>query len=213
MPQSATEHRAGAALQRMITDERLTVAEAVQWCAGAISHREAGRLRQLTEQAKCPRIAAPPSRASDDAAPGCCSAHDQQRGRAARASTSWSLSFPLRQGRDARPWACRGRAAPTPAKILGFPGLPATACRSHARLGGLGPNFRNNPSKRRTGRNIIAATTSASNRERTTCLISDRFRPTPQVKESGIRSRARVFRQVVSDVDRLSHSLRVLVFH
>jgi hypothetical protein len=34
----------------MITDESLTVSEAVQWCAGAISHREAARLRQLTAQ-------------------------------------------------------------------------------------------------------------------------------------------------------------------
>ena len=47
---AATEQRAGAALQAMIVDEHLTVAEAVQWCAGAISHREAGRLRQLTRQ-------------------------------------------------------------------------------------------------------------------------------------------------------------------
>ena len=35
----------GAALQAMITDESLTVSEAVQWCAGAIGHREAARLR------------------------------------------------------------------------------------------------------------------------------------------------------------------------
>ena len=48
---AATEQRAGAALQAMITDESLTVSEAVQWCAGAISHREAARLRQLTAQA------------------------------------------------------------------------------------------------------------------------------------------------------------------
>jgi riboflavin biosynthesis pyrimidine reductase len=41
------EQRAGAALQAMITDEHLTVSEAVQWCAGVISHREAARLRQL----------------------------------------------------------------------------------------------------------------------------------------------------------------------
>jgi hypothetical protein len=46
-----TEQRAGAALQAMITDESLTVSEAVQWCAGAISQREAARLRQLTAQA------------------------------------------------------------------------------------------------------------------------------------------------------------------
>jgi hypothetical protein len=48
---AATEQRAGAALQAMITAEHLTVAEAVQWCAGAINHREAARLRQLTGQA------------------------------------------------------------------------------------------------------------------------------------------------------------------
>jgi hypothetical protein len=46
---AATEQRAGAALQAMITEESLTVSEAVQWCAGAISHREATRLRQLTD--------------------------------------------------------------------------------------------------------------------------------------------------------------------
>jgi hypothetical protein len=44
---AATEQRAGAALQAMIIDEHLTVSEAAQWCAGAISHREAARLRQL----------------------------------------------------------------------------------------------------------------------------------------------------------------------
>jgi hypothetical protein len=39
---AATEQRAGAALQAMmITDESLTVSEVVQWCAGAIGHREA----------------------------------------------------------------------------------------------------------------------------------------------------------------------------
>ena len=48
---AATEQRAGAASQAMITDESLTVSEAVQWCAGAIGHREAARLRQLAAQA------------------------------------------------------------------------------------------------------------------------------------------------------------------
>jgi hypothetical protein len=48
---AATEQRAGAALQAMITDESLTMSEAVQWCAGATSHREATRLRHLTTQA------------------------------------------------------------------------------------------------------------------------------------------------------------------
>ena len=45
---AATEQRAGAALQAMITNESSTVSEAVQWCAGTISHREATRLRHLT---------------------------------------------------------------------------------------------------------------------------------------------------------------------
>jgi hypothetical protein len=48
---AATEQRAGAALQAMIADEHLTVAEAVEWCAGALGQREVGRLRQLTAQA------------------------------------------------------------------------------------------------------------------------------------------------------------------
>ena len=49
---AATEQRAGAALQAMIIDEHLTVSEAAQWCAGAISHREAARLRQLAGRAQ-----------------------------------------------------------------------------------------------------------------------------------------------------------------
>jgi hypothetical protein len=49
---AATEQRAGGALQAMITDESLTVSEAVQRCAGAIGHREAARLRQLAAQAQ-----------------------------------------------------------------------------------------------------------------------------------------------------------------
>jgi hypothetical protein len=46
----AAEQRAAAALQVMIIGEHLTVSEAVQWCAGAISHREAARLRQVAGQ-------------------------------------------------------------------------------------------------------------------------------------------------------------------
>jgi hypothetical protein len=49
---AATEQRAGAALQAMIIEEHLTVSEAVQWCAGSISHREAARLRQLAGRAQ-----------------------------------------------------------------------------------------------------------------------------------------------------------------
>jgi hypothetical protein len=39
---AATEQRAGAALQAMITDESLTVAEAVRWCAGVATGRRRG---------------------------------------------------------------------------------------------------------------------------------------------------------------------------
>lgn len=52
---AATEQRAGAPLQAMITDESLTLAEAVQWCAGAISQGEAAWLRQLNGQAQYTR--------------------------------------------------------------------------------------------------------------------------------------------------------------
>ena len=44
----ATEQCAGAARQAMIIDESLTVSETLHWCAGALSHREAARLRRLT---------------------------------------------------------------------------------------------------------------------------------------------------------------------
>jgi hypothetical protein len=47
----ATEQRASAALQAMITDEHLTVAAAVQGCARAIS-REATRLRHHNKKIK-----------------------------------------------------------------------------------------------------------------------------------------------------------------
>jgi hypothetical protein len=36
----------------MITDEHLTVSEAVQWCAAAISQREATRLRKLADTSR-----------------------------------------------------------------------------------------------------------------------------------------------------------------
>jgi hypothetical protein len=49
---TATEQRAGTALQAMIIDEHPTVSEAMQWCAGTISHREAARLRQLAGRAQ-----------------------------------------------------------------------------------------------------------------------------------------------------------------
>jgi hypothetical protein len=43
--------RAGVAHQISRVSASLTVSQAVQWCAGAISQREAARLRQLTGQA------------------------------------------------------------------------------------------------------------------------------------------------------------------
>ena len=48
---AATEQRAGAALQAMITDESLTVSEAVQ-CAPEQQPPRSGPLRQLTAQAQ-----------------------------------------------------------------------------------------------------------------------------------------------------------------
>ena len=71
---AATEQRAGAALQAMITDESLTVSEAVQRCAGAISHREAARLRQLAAQAhnNSPRMTARGPPTFDDGAHKYC---------------------------------------------------------------------------------------------------------------------------------------------
>jgi hypothetical protein len=47
---AATEQRAGAALQAMINDEHVTVAETAQWCAGRVSRGEVTRLRQLVSQ-------------------------------------------------------------------------------------------------------------------------------------------------------------------
>jgi hypothetical protein len=47
---AATEQSAGAALQVMINDEHVTVAETAQWCAGTVSRREVARLRQLASQ-------------------------------------------------------------------------------------------------------------------------------------------------------------------
>jgi TnpA family transposase len=41
-----------SALHAMITDEHLTVSEAVQWCAAAISQREATRLRKLADTSR-----------------------------------------------------------------------------------------------------------------------------------------------------------------
>jgi hypothetical protein len=71
---AATEQRASAALQAMITDEHLTVTDAVHWCAGPISHREVGRLRRLTggRTTTSARITARPSPAFDDSGHGRC---------------------------------------------------------------------------------------------------------------------------------------------
>jgi len=50
---AATEQRAGAALQAMITDEHLTASETVQWCAGTIGRREVTRLRKMAANYPC----------------------------------------------------------------------------------------------------------------------------------------------------------------
>lgn len=60
---AATEQRAAAALQAMINDEHLTVSETAQWCAGAISHRQAAQLRQLAGRAQ--------DKAGESPHPGC----------------------------------------------------------------------------------------------------------------------------------------------
>jgi len=57
---AATEQRAGGALQAMITDESLTVSEAVQRCAGATRRRGAAGSRSgpaVAEQPSGPRYA------------------------------------------------------------------------------------------------------------------------------------------------------------
>ncbi len=46
---TATEHRAGQALRRLTDDEGLSVREAVEWCGGQITTREATRLRAMTD--------------------------------------------------------------------------------------------------------------------------------------------------------------------
>lgn len=44
---AAHEQRAAAALRALVDDERLTMAEALAWCAGTLTPREAARLRRL----------------------------------------------------------------------------------------------------------------------------------------------------------------------
>ena len=44
------ERRAGQALQEMTEDEGLTVREAITWCGGELTAREAARLRRLAEK-------------------------------------------------------------------------------------------------------------------------------------------------------------------
>jgi hypothetical protein len=43
------ERQAGHALRALIVDEAMGAAEAVQWCAGAVTTREVARLRRLAE--------------------------------------------------------------------------------------------------------------------------------------------------------------------
>ena len=43
------ERQAGEALRALVVDEAVGAAEAVQWCAGAVTTREVARLRRLAE--------------------------------------------------------------------------------------------------------------------------------------------------------------------
>ena len=44
------ERRAGDALRMMTEDEGLTIREAITWCGGEVTAREAARLRRLAEK-------------------------------------------------------------------------------------------------------------------------------------------------------------------
>jgi hypothetical protein len=61
---AATEQRASAALQAMITGESLTVSEAVQWCAGAIKPDTSGSAENHRPHDGSQGASAPQSRSS-----------------------------------------------------------------------------------------------------------------------------------------------------
>ena len=46
---AACEQRAGEALVKLTTDEGLSLREAVRWCGGTLTTRDASRLRQLAQ--------------------------------------------------------------------------------------------------------------------------------------------------------------------
>ena len=58
------DRRAGKALREMTEDEGLSVREAVEWCGGEITLREATRLRRLSEhvQGGAPKVMTTPRR-------------------------------------------------------------------------------------------------------------------------------------------------------
>lgn len=54
------ERRAGDALQRMTTDEGLTLREAVEWCGDSVDLHEAARLRKLSAMTSSVEAGEPP---------------------------------------------------------------------------------------------------------------------------------------------------------
>ena len=64
------EHRAGVGLRRLLEDERLTVAEAVQWCGPMLTRQEIARLRRLGGDQQHPGRDVERKQASDSAPEG-----------------------------------------------------------------------------------------------------------------------------------------------
>lgn len=62
---AATEDRAGQALRRMVDVEGVSVAEAVEWCAGTVNVRDAARLRRLVGPPHETRANGAPGEAAD----------------------------------------------------------------------------------------------------------------------------------------------------
>lgn len=61
------ERQAGEALRALVVDEAVGAAEAVQWCAGAVTTREVARLRRLAEALPDDGAMGPPAGRGGDA--------------------------------------------------------------------------------------------------------------------------------------------------
>lgn len=61
------ERQAGEALRALVVDEAMAAAEAVQWCAGAVTTREVARLRRLAEAPPDDGAGGLPAGRADDA--------------------------------------------------------------------------------------------------------------------------------------------------